>query len=80
MDVEQLRSRVRLLEDERAILGTLHAYGHAIDYGDEERYLDLWTDDAAFDARGRAPGDVTRPSPTSRQVSLDRLRAGTSIS
>ena len=60
MDVEQLRSRLRLLEDERAILGALHAYGHAIDYGDEERYLDLWTDDAAFDARGRVPGDVTR--------------------
>ena len=60
MDVEQLRSRVQLLEDERAILGALHAYGQAIDYGDEQRYLDLWTDDAAFDARGRAPGDVTR--------------------
>ena len=36
MDVEQFRSRLRLLEDERAILGALHAYGHAIDYGDEE--------------------------------------------
>ena len=60
MDVEQLASRVRLLEDERAILGALQAYGHAIDYGDEERYLDLWTDDAAFDARGRVQGDVTR--------------------
>ena len=60
MDVEQLRSRLRLLEDERAILGALRAYGHAIDYGDEERYRDLWTDDAAFDARGRVPGDVTR--------------------
>jgi ketosteroid isomerase-like protein len=60
MDIEQLSSRLRLLEDERAILGTLNAYGHAIDYGDEERYLDLFTDDAAFDARGRAPGDVTR--------------------
>ena len=60
MDVEQLRSRVRLLEDERAILAVLHAYGHAIDYGDAERYVDLWTDDAAFDARGRSPGDVTR--------------------
>jgi ketosteroid isomerase-like protein len=60
MDIEQLRSRVQLLEDERAILAALHSYGHAIDYGDEERYLDLWTDDAAFDARGRSPGDVTR--------------------
>lgn len=60
MDGEQRRSRVQLLEDERAILGALHAYGHAIDYSDEERYGDLWTDDAAFDARGRVPGDVGR--------------------
>jgi ketosteroid isomerase-like protein len=60
MDVEQLQARVRLLEDERAILATLNAYGHAIDYGDGERYLDLWTEDAAFDARGRGDSDVTR--------------------
>lgn len=60
MDDDQLRARVQLLEDERAILGVLNAYGHAIDYGDEERYLDLWTDDAAFDARGRVAGDVAR--------------------
>jgi ketosteroid isomerase-like protein len=60
MDRDALRSRVQLLEDERAILGVLHAYGHAIDYGDEERYLDLWTDGAAFDARGRGAGDAAR--------------------
>jgi ketosteroid isomerase-like protein len=60
MDEEQLRARLQLLEDERAILAVLHAYGHAIDYGDEERYLDLWTHDAAFDARGRVQGDVSR--------------------
>ena len=60
MDDDQLRVRVQLLEDQRAILGVLNAYGHAIDYGDEERYLDLWTDDGAFDARGRVSGDVAR--------------------
>lgn len=56
----ELRARIGLLEDERAILRTLHAYGQSIDNGEEERYVDLWTVDGAFDARGRNPGDVTR--------------------
>lgn len=59
-DVAALRDRVRRLEDERAILRTLHGYGHAVDAADRDAYLDLWTDDAAFDARGRQPGDVSR--------------------
>lgn len=57
---ESIDARLRLLEDERAILRTLHAYGHAVDAADRDAYLDLWTQDAAFDARGRQPGDVSR--------------------
>lgn len=60
VDAAALRTRLALLEDERAILRTLHAYGHAIDVADEEAYLDLWVDDASFDSRGRNPSDVTR--------------------
>jgi len=55
-----MAAQLRRLEDERAILRTLHAYGHAIDYGDEEAYVDLWAPDGAFDARGRSLSDVTR--------------------
>jgi len=42
-DIEQ---RLRLLEDKRAILGTLHAYGHCLDYGDELGFLDCFAVDA----------------------------------
>ena len=41
--------RLRRLEDERAIVATLHRYGHSIDYGDEARFLDCFTDDGVFD-------------------------------
>jgi uncharacterized protein (TIGR02246 family) len=43
-----LEDRLRLLEDERDILKTLHAYGYAIDYGHEDEFLDCWTDDAVL--------------------------------
>jgi len=59
-ELAEIRSRLRRLEDERAILRTLHAYGPAVDRADRDAYLDLWTEDAAFDSRGRNPGDVTR--------------------
>lgn len=55
-----LDARLRRLEDERAILRALHLYGPCLDRGREDEYLDLWTEDGAFDARGRSPGDVTR--------------------
>ena len=43
-----IEERLALLEAEREILRTLHAYGHAIDYGDEEEFLDCWLEDAAL--------------------------------
>lgn len=48
--------RVGLLEDERAILQTLYAYGHAIDYGSEDEFMDCWVDGAVLDW-------PTRPAP-----------------
>lgn len=44
--VPTVEERLALLEDERGILRTLQAYGHAIDYGDEEEFLDCWLADA----------------------------------
>ena len=41
-----IEERLAALEAERAILHTLHAYGHAIDYGDEQAFLDCWMPDA----------------------------------
>jgi ketosteroid isomerase-like protein len=50
-----IEERLRLLEDERAILQTLYAYGHGLDYGLEEAFLDCWTDDAVLAWPARPP-------------------------
>lgn len=44
----ELAQRLRLLEDEQAILDTLHAYGHGLDYGLEDRWMDCWAADAVL--------------------------------
>ena len=46
--IADLERRLRALEDERDILRTLFAYGHAIDYGLEDEFLDCWTEDATL--------------------------------
>jgi ketosteroid isomerase-like protein len=43
-----MEARLALLEDEREILRTLHAYGSSIDYGDEARWIDCWLPDAVL--------------------------------
>jgi ketosteroid isomerase-like protein len=46
--VSSLEERLRLLEDERAILDRLYAYGHSLDYGRRDEWLDCWTEDAVL--------------------------------
>ena len=58
--LEDLAARLALLEDERAILRTLNAYGHAIDYGDEASWVDCFTEDGSFDVRARLPHQPNR--------------------
>jgi hypothetical protein len=48
-----LEARLALLEDERAIVRTLHRYGQSIDYGEEEAWVDCFTEDGVFDIRAR---------------------------
>ena len=48
-----VEERLQRLEDEEAILATLYAYGHDLDYGREAEWLDCWTDDAVLDWPGR---------------------------
>jgi len=55
-DLADLERRLALLEDERAILRRLYAYGHAIDYGDEEAWANCFADDGVFDIRTRLEG------------------------
>ena len=49
-----LEQRVQRLEDEQAILQTLYAYGHGLDYVLEDAWIDCWTPDAVLDWPGRA--------------------------
>jgi ketosteroid isomerase-like protein len=50
-----LEQRIQLIEDERAILHTLYTYGHGIDYGLEDEYADIWTEDAVLHWPAREP-------------------------
>jgi ketosteroid isomerase-like protein len=50
-DIER---RLQYLEDEQAILDTLYGYGHGLDYGHEDAWIDCWTEDAILDWPGRA--------------------------
>lgn len=58
-DYAALLTRVQALEDRNAILDTLRQYGHAIDYGDFDRLVDCFTDDAVRENR-RPDGSVHR--------------------
>ena len=43
-----LETRLQRLEDEREILDTLYRYGHSIDYGQRDDWIDCWTEDAVL--------------------------------
>lgn len=43
-----IEQRLKALEDERDVLRRMHTYGHALDYGDEDTFVDCWTDDAVL--------------------------------
>lgn len=49
-----IEERLRQLEDQQAILQTLYGYGHGLDYGLEDAWIDCFTEDAVLDWPGRA--------------------------
>jgi hypothetical protein len=53
--IADLGRRLQALEDRQAILDTLHRYGHALDYGLEDEFLDCFTDDAVWDTEPMTP-------------------------
>jgi hypothetical protein len=57
-ELADLRARLTQLEDERAIIARLHRYGQSIDAGDEEAWVDCFTQDGSF----RSGGRVDRPT------------------
>jgi hypothetical protein len=58
-DLEDVFRRLRQLEDERAIFDLLYRYGHAIDYGLEDEWIDCFVQDGIFDRRLRQEGTST---------------------
>ena len=62
-----LATRLKLLEDERAILRTLYRYGHGVDAGEEEAWVDCFTEDGRFFAHGRHTSHTALESPAVRR-------------
>ncbi len=48
-----LEQRIAALEAHQSIAQTMHGYSHAIDYGDDAAWADLFTPDGIFDVRDR---------------------------
>ena len=67
--MSDIEARLRVLEDERAILATLYRYGHALDYGAEPDWLDCFTADGVYELHYR---DLTidRPNRYAGQAEL----------
>jgi hypothetical protein len=55
MTTSTIEARLRSLEDERAILQTLYLYGHSLDDGREDVFMDCWTPDAVLHWPDRPP-------------------------
>lgn len=49
-----IEERLGRLEDERDILQLLHTYGHALDDGDEQAFMNCWTEDAYLEWTARS--------------------------
>jgi ketosteroid isomerase-like protein len=48
LTVPTIEERLQRLEDERAIVDVLHAYGHSLDYGQRDLWADCWTESAVL--------------------------------
>lgn len=53
-DLTDLEQRLRRIEDEQAIVRLLHAYGHALDYGDRAGWVALFAAEARYELHYRA--------------------------
>ncbi len=58
-EIAMLKARLQALEDRNAIVDTLNQYGQALDYGDFDRLVDVFTKDAVRETR-RLDGSVNR--------------------
>jgi hypothetical protein len=66
--MDSLTERLERLEAERDVLATLYRYGHSIDYGLEEEWVDCFAQDGVFEVRREEP-------PGGRHAGHGELRA-----
>ncbi len=59
-ELQALLARVTRLEDERAIIDTLHRYGQAADEGDDQAWSSLFVEDGVFLCLDRAENVLLR--------------------
>ena len=62
--MDELESRIRILEDERELRQLISHYAFRADFGQSEAWVQLWTEDGAYDlgaGRNRASGGSTAP-------------------
>jgi hypothetical protein len=59
-ELRALVARLTRLEDERAIIDTLHRYGQAADDGEDEIWANLFVEDGVFLCLDRAGGEILR--------------------
>jgi hypothetical protein len=52
-NLSALSARLQILEDERAILQTLHRYGHAMDYGPDSEFVSCFVVDGVWEVKMR---------------------------
>ena len=57
-NIAKLEQRVALLEAQAAIFDLLYQYAHSIDYGDEQGFVDCFTEDAVWEAHNAVTGTV----------------------
>lgn len=72
-ELAELRAKVVALEDERAVVATLHRFTHYIDYGREQEFVELFTVDGVFEVRHRQGNATARRA---GHAELTRYMAG----
>lgn len=60
-EVASLRKRLEALEDERAILRLMYQYAHTLDYGLDEEWTALFTEDGVLEVTRRQTSEQVKP-------------------
>jgi 3-phenylpropionate/cinnamic acid dioxygenase small subunit len=74
--LDRLALRLQALEDERDVRATLYRYGHALDYGAEDDWVDCFAVQAHYEVRQRPGETVTGIGPGGAGAAMLRCYDG----